>query len=108
MLSEQELRNRELEVLRREQQLSAREAAGQADTEEAMRRVARLTVEETLVRLGMDGGDPIEMQKDFQQLREWRVAVEGVKQKGILTAVGILITGLAAALWVGVKHLLNQ
>lgn len=76
--------------------------------QETMREVARLTVEETFLRLGIDAADPIEMQRDFQHLREWRLAVETVKKRSLVSLVGVLVAGTCAALWVGVKHFLTQ
>tara|TARA_R110000850_G_scaffold206512_1_gene332706 strand:- start:259 stop:522 length:264 start_codon:yes stop_codon:yes gene_type:complete len=56
-----------------------------------------------LVKLGMDIQDPLEMQRDFQHLRDWRIAVNSVQAKSILVMVTLLVTGAAAALWVGLK-----
>lgn len=56
-----------------------------------------------LVKLGMDIEDPLEMQRDFQHLRDWRIAVGQARSKGFLTVVGILTAGVLAALWVGLR-----
>jgi len=60
-------------------------------------------VTDALVKLGMDIDDPLEMQRDFQHLRDWRVAVNSVQSKGMLTLVALLVSGLVAAIWVGFK-----
>jgi hypothetical protein len=60
-------------------------------------------VSEAFVRMGMDASDPLEMQRDFQHLRDWRLAVAATKSKGFLTIIGLLTAGVFAALWVGFK-----
>lgn len=64
-------------------------------------------VTDALVKLGMDIEDPLEMQRDFQHLREWRVAVAAMRTKGVLTILGLILAGLAAAVVVGVKVILQ-
>lgn len=73
-------------------------------TEAQLRSIIRESVQETLVSIGIDAADPIEMQKDFQHLREWRMTTDSVKRKGIMTIVGILVAGGCAALWMGFKN----
>lgn len=99
------------------------EAAIERAAEQASRRVAQ----EILLSLGLDPTKPIEVQKDMMALREvrelitnpdfqrdmmhlrkWRKAMDGVQSKGLLTMVTVLITGGAAALWVGVQVLLTK
>jgi hypothetical protein len=72
-----------------------------------VRETVRQTVNETFVRLGVEVDDPLEMQKDFQHLRDWRETTDSVKKKTMLTAVGIVMTGGIAALVLGLKGLLN-
>lgn len=57
--------------------------------------------------LGLKVDDPIEVQKDFQHLREWRETTESVKAKGLLAVVGVVASGLCAALWLGLKEFLG-
>ena len=83
---------------------------------------AKAAVEETLLSLGIDTRDPIQAQRDFMVLREvgrlvmdsefrkdmehlrtWRLAVKDVKTKGLVTLVGILVTGAVALLVAGFK-----
>ena len=68
-------------------------------TEAELTNVVRDAVHETFVTLGIDSSDPIEMQRDFQHLREWRVTTEQVKKKGILTLAGLIVAGMAALVW---------
>ncbi len=61
------------------------------DYEEIAKRLAE--------RLGINASDPIEMQKDFQHLRNWRVSCETVRDQGIKTAIGVLVTGFLGGIW---------
>jgi hypothetical protein len=72
-----------------------------------LRDAVRQAVNETFIRLGVQIDNPLEMQKDFQHLRDWRVTTDGMKTKALLAAVGLLATGLAAALWLGVRSSLG-
>ena len=63
-------------------------------------------VNNAFTKMGMDVGHPIEMQRDFQHLRDWRLAVVAVRTKGFLTIVGLLAAGLVAAVWIGVKAII--
>ena len=45
-------------------------------THDELRALVAGTVRETLVQLGVDPSDPLEMQRDFQHLRQWRESGE--------------------------------
>ena len=81
---------------------------------------AEKAVKKVLLTLGVNADNPIEMQKDMIALRElrilvddseiqqdllylrsWRKTMQAVKSKGILTAVGMIVTAILAALWFG-------
>lgn len=64
--------------------------------------VAR-TVTETLLKLGIDATDPLEIQADMQHLRAWRKSVNTVKQQSLMTAIGIITAGLLGGLWMLLK-----
>lgn len=83
---------------------------------------AKAAVEETLIKLGIDVSNPIKAQQDFMVLREvgklvmdsefrkdmehlrsWRMAINDVKSKGLITLVGILVTGSVALLVAGFR-----
>jgi len=66
------------------------------------------TVTETMLRLGVDTKDPVEVQKDMQHLRSWRKSVDKVQEKGLLTMAAVLTTGLIAALWLGIQQALHR
>ena len=76
-------------------------------TKAQLKEIVAEGVQETFIQLGLDHENPLEMQRDFQYLREWRTASEKIKTQGIYTIVAIIITGLFGALWVGVKHILS-
>lgn len=97
-----------------------------AQTQALMREIANeaavAAVAQTLTSLGVDQRHPISVQKDMAALRElreliedpetqadlmhlrkWRKTMERVQSKGILTLVGLLITGACAAVWIGLQ-----
>jgi hypothetical protein len=88
---------------------------------------ARAAVKDALTALGIDPNNPLEAQRDMAALRElrdtvtdeeyqrdmlhlrrWRKAMDGVQDKGTLTAVGIVTSGAIAALWLGIKTLISS
>jgi len=76
-------------------------------TEEELRTVMTEAVDTALVRLGVDVENPIQMQQDFQHLREWREATSSMKRKGLVVITGTLVAGGLAAAFVGIKSLLT-
>lgn len=72
-------------------------------TEAETRKVVAEAVAETLLKLGIDATDPIELQKDMQHLRAWRESVATVKRQGMITAVGIIIAGVLGLIWVSIR-----
>lgn len=83
---------------------------------------AAKAVKQTLLTLGIDASDPIQAQQDFVVLREmralmrdqefqadmahirrWRKSMEAVQSKGLLTVVGILVTGVLGLIVMGIK-----
>jgi hypothetical protein len=75
-------------------------------TRDEVHNVVRETVRETLLSMGVDTTDPIEMQRDFQAVRDWRLVCEAIRSKGLMTLVGILIAGVLGALLVGLKDVI--
>jgi hypothetical protein len=72
-------------------------------TEHEVKKIVAEAVSETLLQLGIDASDPVEMQKDMAHLRAWRESVNTVKQQGLVTAVGILVAGALGLLWLAFK-----
>lgn len=66
------------------------------------------TVDNLLVRFGMQVNEPLELQRDFQHLRDFRVSYNSIKSKATLTMVGILISGLCAIVWLGFKEYIRS
>lgn len=76
--------------------------------QDLVKNVARETVRETLTSLGADVEKPLEMQRDFQHLREWRTTTESVKSKTVLALLTLLVSGTVAAFWVGFKEMVSK
>lgn len=83
-------------------------ALSEKEVEQIAEKAAERAVEETFIRLGINPHDPIEAQKDMLHLREWRLATTAIKSKAILGLVVVLVSGVAAALWIGFKELINR
>jgi len=88
---------------------------------------ATKAVRETLTTLGIDPEDPLKAQKDMVALREvrdlldddefqkdmihlrrWRKTMDAVETKGLLVMVTLIISGVAAAFWIGFKDVLGK
>ncbi len=76
-------------------------------TEAQLKDVIRDTVNETLTTLGVDVKNPLEMQADFQAIREWREVSATVRKKGLAALMVVLVTGLCSILWLGFKEYIN-
>lgn len=93
-----------------------------AELEALAASAAEKAVSSVLTSLGIDTKDPIKAQRDFAALREmrelvdddefqrdlahlrsWRKATEDVRAKTFMAVIGLLITGAAAAFWLGIK-----
>lgn len=70
---------------------------------EELKEVVREAVHETLVTMGVDPKNPVEMQRDFQHLREWRQTTSTLKRHGLTTLIGIFLAGTIAAVWLGIQ-----
>lgn len=72
-------------------------------TEHELKKIVSEAVSETLLKLGIDASDPVELQKDMAHLRAWRESVATVKRQSLVTAVGIVIAGMLGLLWLGFR-----
>lgn len=72
-------------------------------TETELKKIVAEAVAETLLKLGIDASDPIELQKDMQHLREWRESVATVKRQSLITAIGILTVGILGLIWAALR-----
>lgn len=61
-----------------------------------------------LTSFGVEEDDRTELKADFVHLRKWRQSVEAVQSTGIKAIVTVLVTGVAGAVWLGVKALLGK
>lgn len=77
-------------------------------TRQELKDVIREAVDEAFTKMGIDTTNPIEMQADFKHLREWRLSMVAMRTKGMLAIMTIVVSGAAAALWVGFKATLTQ
>jgi len=68
------------------------------------REVVAEAVRQTLIQLGIDSQNPIEMQKDFQHLRQWRKAGEDLRSKSILSILTLLLAGVVSLALLGVRE----
>ena len=76
-------------------------------TKGELKEIVSESVHETFTLLGLDHENPLEMQRDFQYLREWRIASEKIKSQGLMVSIAVIITGLCGALWLGFKQMFN-
>lgn len=72
-------------------------------TEAELNKIVSQAVAETLLKLGIDASDPIELQKDMQHLRQWRESVATVKRQGLMAAVGVITVGVLGLIWAALK-----
>lgn len=63
---------------------------------------AKEAVRQTLLTLGIDTEEPIEVQADMRHLREWRKSVATVKKQGLVTAIAIITSGVLGLVWLAV------
>ena len=83
---------------------AARSAAEQASlSREQTQDLIAESVRQTLIQLGVESENPLEMQRDFQHLRNWRKSGEEIKRKSILVVVGTFLTGLIGLIWLGLR-----
>lgn len=88
---------------------AATKAAQKASlSKEEINQVVAEAVRQTLLQMGVDSENPIEMQRDFQHLRQWRRAGEEIKQKSIVATISIFATGVLALVLIGVKEWLGK
>lgn len=85
-------------------QRAAHQAAQEASlSREDTRMLIAESVRQTLIQLGVESENPLEMQKDFNHLRNWRRSGEEIKRKGMMVAVATFVSGLAALIWLGIR-----
>lgn len=66
-------------------------------------KVVLRTISTILTSFGINDDEKKEIRADFTHLRRWRKASEQVQRVGIVTAIGIIMTGVLGMLWAGFK-----
>lgn len=93
--------------------------------ESTARHAAKEAVAGTLTSLGIDASNPIdtqhdmaalrelrtlvedvEFQKDMLHIRKWRMTLDRVQAKGVITLVGLMIVAFAGVAWLGIQQLI--
>lgn len=71
--------------------------------ESDIRKIVAETVSETLLKLGIDTSEPLELQADMLHVRKQRQSYETVKKQGLVTAIGIITTGILGLIWMALS-----
>lgn len=77
---------------------------GPAEMEAMARTVARETVKETFLALGVDtssGKEVTEVQQDFAFMRTARLTTRKLRMHAITVALTLIVTAAGSALWLG-------
>lgn len=77
-------------------------------TRNDVRQIVREAVQETLLSLGVDAQNPLGVQQDMHFVRELRGASAMVQKRGLVILMGILITALCGAIWIGISSALGR
>ncbi len=72
---------------------------GREDVED----IAKAAVRETLVLFGVQVDNPVELQRDFARLREWRQNVDALKGKTLWAIFSIVLIGILGLVVLGFK-----
>lgn len=64
---------------------------------------ASIATKNILTMFGFDTDKPLEVQQDVQFLRRMRMGSERVKDTTVKTLIGVLVSGLLAALFLGLR-----
>lgn len=59
-----------------------------------------------LTAFGINEDDRLEIREDFAYLRRWRKTSEAVSRGGWIAVATILVSGMASAVWIGIKAIL--
>ena len=78
-----------------------------AEIEAIAEQASDRAIEKMLLTLGIRIDDAIETQKDMAHLRAWRVGTERLGFKATAALVVVVVSGLASAVWVGIKAALH-
>lgn len=73
-------------------------------TTDLVEAIATRAVKQAFRDIGIDDGNAFEMRKDMAHLREWRLTCEGVKARGVLAVMSLMITGVVALIILGFRQ----
>lgn len=71
----------------------------------------KATVKETLIQIGVNINHPddiIEVQRDFQFLRNWRESAQSIRGKAVVAMVGGFVLGIGAIFVMGIKAAISR
>jgi hypothetical protein len=70
---------------------------------EEIKSIVAESVKQTLIQLGLDTSDPIQIQKDMAFARDLRKNTEAIKRGGFITICGTIIAGMLGLIWTALK-----
>jgi hypothetical protein len=70
--------------------------------------IALKAVATVLTSFGMNEDDKHELRADFIHLRRWRRSVEQAQGMTVRAVVAVIVSGIAGAVWLGVKTLVAR
>ena len=70
--------------------------------------VVMKTIATILTSFGIEGDDRLELKADFSHLRRWRKSVEQAQGITFKVVITVIVTGVAGALWLGIKTMLGK
>lgn len=74
----------------------------------AAKAAASEAVYKTLIAMGIDAQDPIGTQQDMAYLRKLRSSSDKVREKGLSSAIAVVVGAGLTALWWGIKEHFNK
>lgn len=78
---------------------------------DAIEEIVEKTVRRVLLDLNIDVSTPekvLQFRRSMTELGEWQTSMRHIKQAGLLAAVGVIVSGVLAALWLGFQNLMNR
>jgi hypothetical protein len=61
---------------------------------------------QTLSSIGVDVSDRNGLKADLVHLRRWRISVEQAERYTLRAVITVLVSGIAGALWLGIKMMI--
>lgn len=69
-----------------------------------LKKIVSAGVKEAFTKIGIEACEPISMQKDFAFLRSLRNTGQRMKNVALVTLVGLVVTTVCSAFWLGIKY----